>query len=166
MPFRITMMLMIPLLAAATATGPCAFVAHPLPPVVASLWKQGSGIAKTVGPAPPHTLVELMVFVKQQRIEQLKDHLLLTSDPESPRYGDHLSQLQVQKLTRPTEEHLKTVKAWLHSADLSQTQASPNHDIIKTRVTVADAEKLLNTKYGPPTVMRARACAHARAHDM
>lgn len=71
------------------------------------------------------------------------------SDPDHPRYGDHLSPEEVESLIRPTSETSNLVHEWLEqngfsSNDLTHTSGG---DWITVSMPVEKAEELLQTKY-------------------
>jgi tripeptidyl-peptidase-1 len=71
----------------------------------------------------------------------------LVSDPEHARYGQHLSHEEVNALTQPKDEALDAVHEWLLSHGVKNLDHSPAKDWINIRISVEDAEKLLDTKY-------------------
>lgn len=91
--------------------------------------------------------LDLVVAVKQGNTEKLTAELMAVSDPRSKRYGQHLSQAEVDALTAPTDEAVRAVTQWLESAGLSPEKVTTNGDFIHAHVTVAEAETLLNTTY-------------------
>ncbi|KAI0740343.1 family S53 protease-like protein [Earliella scabrosa] len=73
--------------------------------------------------------------------------LLEVSDPLSPRYGQHLSQAEIQKLVAPKPESLKAVTDWLAASNLTWSSASASGEILKLEITVAEANALLSADY-------------------
>jgi tripeptidyl-peptidase-1 len=67
--------------------------------------------------------------------------LLDVSDPDSPRYGQHLSNTAVHDLVAPTARCSAAVDAFLRG--FQTTRASPNGDFVQATLTVAEAEDLL-----------------------
>ncbi len=69
---------------------------------------------------------------------------------EPRRYGNHLSKEDVDALVAPHPESVETLNSWLQHHGIDPEQAiyrSGGGDWITHRVTVAQAEKMLGTKY-------------------
>lgn len=75
--------------------------------------------------------------------------LITVSDPFHDRYGLHLSKAEVDELVKPSDEALELVHEWLLDHDVEQwkLQYSAAKDFIKLSLPVAEAERLLDTKY-------------------
>jgi tripeptidyl-peptidase I len=71
------------------------------------------------------------------------------SDPDHPRYGQHLSADEVNELAKPNPEALKSVHDWLAAYGYTEDRLIHNaaKDWIKLSVSVKDAEALLHTNY-------------------
>lgn len=71
------------------------------------------------------------------------------SDPDHPRYGQHLSSEEVNALVKPKEETSKLVHSWLADNGITSDRLSysPSGDWINCHMTVGDANKLLSTSY-------------------
>jgi len=76
----------------------------------------------------------------------LEDELLAISDPTHPRYGDHHTQLSLRAFTAAAPEAISAVTAWLSAHGL-KSSLSATGDVIKTHVSLEQAESLLGTKY-------------------
>lgn len=65
------------------------------------------------------------------------------------RYGQHLTKAEVQAFHTPHPDSVEAVDSWLqfHGVDPASTKKSPAGDWITLRISVAQAEKMLNTKY-------------------
>ncbi|KAF8492103.1 tripeptidyl peptidase A [Gautieria morchelliformis] len=100
-------------------------------------------------PAPPDHDLTLRISLKQPNFNKLEEHLYAVSDPESPRYGQHLSKEQVQELVAPSSHGLSAVNDWLASMgfDVNGLVRSPSMDWLKIETTVKLAEEMLNTTY-------------------
>lgn len=74
---------------------------------------------------------------------------ITVSDPDHPRYGQHLSSEEINDLVKPKEETSKLVHAWLADNGISSDRLSysPSGDWINCHMTVGDANKLLGTSY-------------------
>jgi len=91
--------------------------------------------------------MELTFAVKQQGLQELTKHVLRTSDPSSPDYGEHLANDDVQRLTAPQPHHLQAVETFLRQKGLHPRRATPNGDFVVATVTITEAEELLSTRY-------------------
>jgi tripeptidyl-peptidase-1 len=83
----------------------------------------------------------------QPNFETLEEHLYAVSDPDSSRYGQHLSKGQVQDLAAPHPDAMIAVDNWLASKglDVHGLVRSPSLDWVKVKTSVQKAEELLNT---------------------
>lgn len=98
--------------------------------------------------APRRHTIHLQIGIKQSRFGELEKHLFEVSDPEHARYGEHLSQTEVNELVKPAADSLSLVRDWLSEhVDINKASYSPAKDFITITLPVADAEKLLGTKY-------------------
>ena len=73
----------------------------------------------------------------------------LVSDPTHPRYGQHLSEDDVNQLIKPTNTAIDQIHEWLLYNNISQDRLkySPARDWINIEVPVSIAEKLLDTSF-------------------
>ena len=71
------------------------------------------------------------------------------SDPDHPRYGQHLTSDEVSTYIRPTDEATDDVHEWLSDTgiDLDTLSYTPAGDWITVRLPVEDVERLLDTRY-------------------
>jgi hypothetical protein len=69
------------------------------------------------------------------------------SDPNHDRYGQHLSSEEVHELIKPSSEGLDLVNEWLIINGVDQFDYSPAKDWVNIYISVADAERLLDTEY-------------------
>ncbi|THH10355.1 hypothetical protein EW145_g1384 [Phellinidium pouzarii] len=99
-------------------------------------------------PSPDHTL-DLRIGLKQDKFEELVDHLYQVSDPSHERYGAHLSKEEVEALVAPHPDSIADVDAWFehHGIEPASVQRSPAGDWLSVSVSVAQAERMLGTKY-------------------
>jgi tripeptidyl-peptidase-1 len=73
----------------------------------------------------------------------------VVSDPDHPRYGQHLTTNEVNDLIKPTEETSRLVRDWLADYGIhgDQLSYSATGDWIKFDISVREAEELLGTSY-------------------
>jgi tripeptidyl-peptidase-1 len=71
------------------------------------------------------------------------------SNPNSDKYGQHLSAEEVGELFRPSSESIKSVREWIHSSgiDNERHQVSPGQGWLKFEATIEEMESLLSTEY-------------------
>lgn len=88
------------------------------------------------------------------RVSPLPNHLnlgnlihFLVSDPDHPRYGQHLAIEEVHDLVRPSEDTLDLVHEWLLLNGVDKLDYSPAKDWINIYIDVESAERLLDTEY-------------------
>ncbi|KAF9564221.1 subtilisin-like protein [Agrocybe pediades] len=100
-------------------------------------------------PAPAGHLFDMRIGMKQHGIEELIENLMEISDPTHHRYTQHLTKEQAEAFMAPHPDSTAAVNEWLefHGIDPSSTQRSKAGDWITLRVSVAQAESMLNTKY-------------------
>jgi len=91
--------------------------------------------------------LELMFFIKQQNTELLEASLMSVSTPGSPHYGNHLSNTAIHDMVRPRQESIDAVTTFLESNGIVPESITPNSDVIQARVSIAQAEMLLSTRY-------------------
>jgi tripeptidyl-peptidase I len=99
-------------------------------------------------PDPEHVL-RLSIALPQQNFDELERHLYQVSDPDHERYGQHLSQEEVDELTKPHPESLSAVTEWLTSHGIGEddVEYSSAKDWMTISVPVRLAEKMLDTTY-------------------
>lgn len=99
---------------------------------------------KAVDLAPKSAQVSFTIAVKEQNLDIIREVALDVSDPYSERYGQFLSQQQINDLTKPTQDDLTNVMTWLESSNVQFTQ---RHSMISVTCTVSEAESLLSTQF-------------------
>ena len=74
---------------------------------------------------------------------------LTVSTPSHPRYGQHLTNEEVDELVKPADNTLSLVHDWLFDSGIDRAQLSYNRakDFIKVSLPVSDIERLLDTEY-------------------
>lgn len=102
-----------------------------------------------VADAPADAPIDLNIVLKQSNFAELERQLHAVSDPASSRYGQHLSEAEVNQLIRPTDKASNDVQEWLEAHGINRTSChySPAQDWVRVTLPVSDAESLLNTKY-------------------
>lgn len=100
-----------------------------------------------VGAAPPDHTISLRIGLPQSNFVSLEQHLVEVSDPDHPRYGQHLSKQAVEELVAPPPESLKMVNEWLKAHGFKEVDMdrSPAKDWVNVKVSVKTAEEMLGT---------------------
>jgi tripeptidyl-peptidase-1 len=108
-----------------------------------------------LGRAPGMHVLQLRIALPQPRVPELEWHLAEISDPSHPRYGEHLSKEEVEKLVAPHPSSVDAVRAWLAGHGIQwegeDCRRSPAGDWVTVHVPVAHAEKMLSTVSPRPT---------------
>ncbi|KAI2463933.1 tripeptidyl-peptidase 1 precursor [Annulohypoxylon bovei var. microspora] len=102
---------------------------------------------KRVRRAPADHIIDLQIGVKQSNFAELERHLYEVSDPDHPRYGQHLSAGDVKELVKPTDETLDLVHEWLQANGVTPSGYSSAKDWITVSLPVGTIERLLDTEY-------------------
>lgn len=130
-----------------------------------------------VGPAPANKVLHLHISLKQSQFDELERHLYegmltlfiprydgnsrncfsllmhtlecIVSTPSHHRYGQHLTNAEVDELVKPSDDTLSLVHDWLFDSGIDRAQLSYNRakDFIKVALPVSEIERLLDTKY-------------------
>ena len=83
--------------------------------------------------------------MREQRLDAIKKIALDVNDPDSPNYGQFLSQEQLDGLVAPAAEDMAAVKGWLDEHHLSYHQVGVSNLVVST--TVAKASAALTTRF-------------------
>ncbi|KAI5860527.1 tripeptidyl-peptidase 1 precursor [Durotheca rogersii] len=97
--------------------------------------------------APADHVIDLQIGVKQSNFGELERHLYEVSDPDHPRYGQHLTADEVNELVKPTDETLDLVREWLEANGVKPTAYSSAKDWITVSLPIRAVERLLDTEY-------------------
>ncbi|KAJ7493198.1 peptidase S8/S53 domain-containing protein [Mycena galericulata] len=101
--------------------------------------------------APADHLLDMRIGLKQNKLEELISSLFEVSDPTHEKYGQHLSKEEVNALVAPHPDSVEAVESWLEHHGINPDDAhfrSTAGEWVTIRVSVAQAESMLNTKYG------------------
>ena len=94
-------------------------------------------------------IIPLHIGMKQQNLHMLEDLLMEVAHPDSPTYGQHWTSEKVVEFFAPSESTIGSVRTWLGASGIveDEVRLSPNKGWIELNLTVATAERLLNTEY-------------------
>ncbi|KAK3377331.1 peptidase S8/S53 domain-containing protein [Lasiosphaeria ovina] len=95
------------------------------------------------------TTLPMRVGLRQSNLDAGHELLMNISDPESPRYGKHLSAKDVTAMFAPSVESVDAVKSWLVESGIPahRLSQSTNKQWIQFDALVGEAERLLLAKY-------------------
>ena len=105
-------------------------------------WYQGD-----VLPAPDQQIKLQIALQQQEKHDLLEEHLLGISTPGHILYGQHYDPQQLRTLLEPDPAVSAAVLAWIRGENILQTDIDVDGDWCNLQTTVAQAEKLLNTKF-------------------
>ena len=94
---------------------------------------------------PSDTTVDFSVCLKQRNLNRLFDAALEVSTPKHPRYGQYWTASEIEELTAPTPEHVRTVSAWLDEHGVGYTREK---ECLRVSTSVDAASRLLSTTFG------------------
>ncbi|KAG6886113.1 hypothetical protein C0993_002632 [Termitomyces sp. T159_Od127] len=100
--------------------------------------------------APADYEFSMRIALKQDNIDALIANLWETSDPTHARYGQHLTPAEAEALVAPHPDSREAVNAWLEHhgiPDENIAYSTGGGEWITIRVSVAEAERMLDTKY-------------------
>ncbi|KAF8622167.1 hypothetical protein AX15_007283 [Amanita polypyramis BW_CC] len=106
------------------------------------------GWSKHSTPSSDH-VISLHIGLPQPNFPSLERHLYEVSDPDHPRFGNHLTKEEVEELVAPHSGSLDAVNDWLASYGLGENDIvrSPAKDWITIKIPVNLVEEMLDTKY-------------------
>ena len=90
--------------------------------------------------------VHVMMKHSERAVAALEATLYAVSDPDSPRYGQHLSLDELAELTPISDAAVAAVTRFFDAEGVASVEANPNRDIFEVRLTVAAAEALFETE--------------------
>ncbi|RDI78626.1 hypothetical protein Vi05172_g11355 [Venturia inaequalis] len=102
-----------------------------------------------IAPAPPNHMITLQIGLRQGKADEVLQNLKEVSDPRHPRYSQHLSDVEVAALVKPTSETSQLVDSWLgeNGISLDTVRYSPAGDWLSLSVPVHKANSLLDCHY-------------------
>ena len=85
----------------------------------------------------------------QQNLHRLEEMLMSVSHPESPKYAQHFTPMEVVDTFAPSEETISAVTNWLVDSGFSRDRLrlSTNKGWIYVNASTSEVENLLNTEY-------------------
>jgi tripeptidyl-peptidase-1 len=92
----------------------------------------------------PAAVLDVMVSLKSQNMDQLNAEIQAVSNPDSPRYGQHLSKDEVTELTAPPQRSVDLVAQWLADAGVDAKLGLRN-DHFRFQASVGHLEQMFST---------------------
>ncbi|KAH8812738.1 peptidase S8/S53 domain-containing protein [Xylogone sp. PMI_703] len=94
-------------------------------------------------------LLPVRIGLAQQNLDQGHELLMERSNPDSPKYGQHMTQQEVTDLFAPHNDSVDAVHSWLEAEGikLDRVSQSTNRQWIQFHATVEELENLLHTTY-------------------
>lgn len=99
-----------------------------------------------LGSASKTDTIHLAIGLKQSNEGKIEEHLLEISNPAHHRYGKHMTQDEIEDITRPSEHAQSAVSAWLAEHGL-EGSFNRGKDMVHLVLPIETAEKLLQTSY-------------------
>jgi len=91
--------------------------------------------------------IELTFAVRQRNLDQLEQIFHEVSDPDSPRYGQHLTFDEVNTLTAPSQGDLAVVEDMARQLGATAVRRTANSDFVVAEVPVAAAELVFGDRF-------------------
>ena len=94
-------------------------------------------------------IIPLRIGMKQQNLHMLEDLIMDVAHPNSPAYGQHWTPERIVDFFSPSDSTVASVRTWLGASgiDEDKLRLSLDKGWIELNVTVATAERLLDTEY-------------------
>ena len=85
----------------------------------------------------------------QQNLHRLEEMLMSVSHPESPKYAQHFTPMEVVDTFAPSEQTISAVSNWLVDSGISRDRLrlSPNKGWIHVNASTSEVENLLSAEY-------------------
>ncbi|KAJ7791695.1 family S53 protease [Mycena olivaceomarginata] len=96
-----------------------------------------------IGSPPADDVLTLRLALAQSNIQGLQDAVYDISTPGGSRYGQYLTQAQVDEYVVPSAETLDQVNTWLAASNLKASPLNSAGDWVSVGMTVAQANSLL-----------------------
>ena len=88
-------------------------------------------------------IMELSFALKQENLRELEELFWKVSDPDSPKYGNHLTTDQITDMIAPLPETIAKVEDWLKAYGVTNCRLVANRDYLNCQMTCKKAERLL-----------------------
>ncbi|KAH9219932.1 protease S8 tripeptidyl peptidase I [Leptodontidium sp. 2 PMI_412] len=101
------------------------------------------------GRVQPDSVLPIRIGLSQTNLEKGYSFLMEVSDPASPRFGKHWTEVEVDGMFKPDEESANSVIDWLVSSGISRNRIaeSDNKSWLAFDATAGESEELLLTEF-------------------
>ncbi|KAL6700777.1 peptidase S8/S53 domain-containing protein [Trichoderma pleuroticola] len=102
-----------------------------------------------IGGVNRNGLLPVSIGLTQRNLDLGHELLMERSNPDSPNYGQHMTQDEVNDMFAPHDDSVDAVHSWLETEgiELDRVYRSDNRQWIQFHATVGELEKLLNATY-------------------
>ncbi|KAG8529478.1 uncharacterized protein KY384_006115 [Bacidia gigantensis] len=87
------------------------------------------------------------IAIKQDNAFDFEQHVLAISDPDHPKYGQHMKRDELKDMLRPSPDASSAILEWLRSEGVSERHIQDDGDWINFYVPTTEAERILHTKF-------------------
>ena len=96
-----------------------------------------------------NVMLPMRFGLTQQNLHRLEEMLMSVSHPDSPRYAQHYTHMEVIDAFAPSEETISAVTNWLVDSGISRDRLrlSANKAWIHLNASTSEVENLLDTEY-------------------
>ena len=91
--------------------------------------------------------LRLRIAVRQENAYDFEQHVLAISDPDHPKYGQHMKRDELKDMLRPSKEASSAILSWLNSEGVLAEDVENNGEWINFFVPTTEAERMLDTKF-------------------
>jgi tripeptidyl-peptidase-1 len=92
-------------------------------------------------------VIKLIFALKQRNLDILEETFWAVSDPQNPRYGQHLSLQELGYMLSPSEHDVKIVTDWLEEHGVKKMKLTPIRDFLQAETTVKIATELFGVDF-------------------
>ncbi|KAI4191778.1 MAG: hypothetical protein LQ348_003430, partial [Seirophora lacunosa] len=103
-------------------------------------WRQGRS-------PPAAQRLRFRIALKQENAYQFEQHVLAISNPDDPKYGEHMSRDELKAMLKPSSEASNAILGWLHAEGVSSSNIEDAGDWINFYVSATEAERIMDTKF-------------------
>ena len=102
-----------------------------------------------IGPLDSNRILPMRFGLVQQNLHRVEEMLMSVSHPQSLKYAQHFTPMEVINTFAPSQETISAVMSWLVDAGFSRDRLrlSPNKGWIHLNASTSEAESLLKTEY-------------------
>ena len=92
-------------------------------------------------------ILRFRIAIKQENAFAFEQHVLAISDPDHPKYGQHMRRDEIKDMLRPSTEASSAILGWLRSEGVPENHIQNDGDWINFYVPTTEAERMMNTKF-------------------